>query len=62
MASDHKRRCQYNHCIRASEHQGDQCYLPYMVYLNDNNGNIASLASSDYVNYCHQKGMKSGHL
>lgn len=36
----------------------DQCYLPTWFYLNDNNGNIASLASSDYVNYCHQKGIE----
>lgn len=27
---------------------------PTWFYLNDNNGGIASLASSSYVNYCHQ--------
>ncbi len=27
---------------------------PTWFYLNDNNGNIASLASKDYVDYCHQ--------
>lgn len=31
---------------------------PTWFYLNDNNGNIASLASSDYVNYCHQNGIE----
>lgn len=31
---------------------------PTWFYLNDNNGNIASLASSDYVNYCHQNGVE----
>lgn len=27
---------------------------PSWFYLKDNNGNIGSLASTDYVNYCHQ--------
>lgn len=31
---------------------------PTWFYLNDNNGNIASLANSDYVNYCHQNGVE----
>lgn len=31
---------------------------PTWFYLNDSDGNIASLASSDYVNYCHQNGVE----
>lgn len=34
--------------------KGVNVISPTWFYLNDNNGNIASLASSDYVNYCHQ--------
>lgn len=30
---------------------------PTWFYLNDNDGNIYSLASKDYVDYCHQKGV-----
>lgn len=38
--------------------KGINVISPTWFYLNDNNGNIASLASSDYVNYCHQKGIE----
>lgn len=31
---------------------------PTWFYLSDTNGNIGSLASSDYVNYCHQSGIE----
>lgn len=31
---------------------------PTWFYLNDNYGNVYSLASSDYVNYCHQNGVE----
>ena len=31
---------------------------PTWFYLNDNEGGIASLASADYVNYCHQNGVE----
>lgn len=31
---------------------------PTWFYLNDNNGGIASLASSEYVTYCHQNGVE----
>lgn len=31
---------------------------PTWFYLNDNNGNIASLASNEYVNYCHQNSVE----
>ena len=38
--------------------KGINVISPTWFYLNDNNGNITSLASSDYVNYCHQKGIE----
>ncbi len=31
---------------------------PTWFYLNDNEGGIASLASADYVSYCHQQGVE----
>lgn len=31
---------------------------PTWFYLNDNNGNFADHASRDYVNYCHEQGVK----
>ena len=31
---------------------------PTWFYLNDNNGNLANLASLDYVNYCHSQGVE----
>ena len=31
---------------------------PTWFYLNDNEGNLADAASRDYVNYCHEKGVK----
>jgi len=34
--------------------KGVNVISPTWFYLNDNNGGIASLASADYVNYCHQ--------
>lgn len=38
--------------------KGINVISPTWFYLNDNNGNIASFASSDYVNYCHQNGVE----
>ncbi len=38
--------------------KGINVLSPTWFYLNDNNGNIQSLASSDYVNYCHQNGIE----
>ena len=31
---------------------------PTWFFLNDNEGNIESLASQTYVNYCHQNGIE----
>ena len=31
---------------------------PTWFYLNDNDGNLADVASRDYVNYCHEQGVK----
>ena len=31
---------------------------PTWFYLNDNNGGIADLGSTDYVNYCHSQGLE----
>lgn len=31
---------------------------PTWFYLNDNEGNLADAASKDYVNYCHEQGVK----
>ncbi len=38
--------------------KGVNVISPTWFYLNDNSGNIASLCSSDYVNYCHQQGIE----
>lgn len=38
--------------------KGINVISPTWFYLNDNQGNIGSLASSDYVNYCHQNGIE----
>lgn len=38
--------------------KGVNVISPTWFYLNDNAGNIASLASSDYVSYCHQQGVE----
>lgn len=41
-----------------SNTKGINVISPTWFYLNDNQGNIASLASTDYVNYCHQNGVE----
>lgn len=38
--------------------KGVNVISPTWFYLNDNNGNIKSLASSSYVSYCHQNGIE----
>lgn len=38
--------------------KGVNVISPTWFYLKDNNGNIGSLASSDYVSYCHQNGIE----
>lgn len=38
--------------------KGVNVISPTFFYLNDNEGNIASLASSDYVNYAHMQGVE----
>lgn len=38
--------------------KGVNVISPTWFYLNDNAGGIASLASSDYVSYCHQQGIE----
>lgn len=38
--------------------KGINVISPTWFYLNDDNGNIQSLASTDYVNYCHQNGIE----
>lgn len=38
--------------------KGINVLSPTWMYLNDNDGNIASLCSSDYVAYCHQQGIE----
>lgn len=38
--------------------KGINVVSPTWFYLTDTNGNIGSLASSDYVNYCHQNGIE----
>lgn len=38
--------------------KGVNVISPTWFYLNDNNGNIANLASSSYVDYCHQNGIE----
>ncbi|SFG05628.1 Spore germination protein YaaH [Lachnospiraceae bacterium C7] len=37
-----------------SSTKGVNVISPTWFYVNDNNGNIKSLASTDYVNYCHK--------
>lgn len=41
-----------------SESKGVDVICPTWFKLKDNYGNISSLASSDYVNYCHSQGVK----
>lgn len=41
-----------------SSSKGLNVISPTWFYLNDNYGNIASLASSAYVDYCHQNGVE----
>lgn len=38
--------------------KGMNVISPTWFYLNDNDGNLMNLASSDYVNYCHQNGIE----
>lgn len=38
--------------------KGINVLSPTWFYLNDNSGGIASLASSSYVDYCHQNGIE----
>lgn len=38
--------------------KGINVISPTWFYLNDNQGNIASLASKNYVNYCHQNNIE----
>lgn len=38
-----------------SSTKGINVISPTWFYLNDNNGNLMDLASTDYVNYCHQQ-------
>ncbi len=38
--------------------KGINVISPTWFYLTDNNGGIGSLASTDYVNYCHQNGIE----
>ena len=38
--------------------KGVNVISPTWFYLTDNNGGIGSLASTDYVNYCHQNGIE----
>lgn len=38
--------------------KGINVVSPTWFYLKDTNGNIGSLANSDYVNYCHQNGIE----
>lgn len=38
--------------------KGVNVISPTWFYLNDNAGNLASLANMDYVNYCHQNGVE----
>ena len=41
-----------------SSTKGVNVISPTWFYLNDNNGNLANLASIDYVNYCHSQGVE----
>ncbi len=38
--------------------KGINVISPTWFYLNSNSGNLACLASNDYVNYCHQNGIE----
>ncbi len=38
--------------------KGVNVVSPTWFYLNDNEGNLADVASKDYVNYCHEQGVK----
>ena len=38
--------------------KGVNVISPTWFYLNDNEGNLANLASLDYVNYCHNQGVE----
>ena len=38
--------------------KGVNVISPTWFYLNDNNGGIADLGSTDYVNYCHSQGVE----
>lgn len=38
--------------------KGINVISPTWFYLNDNNGGIADLGSTDYVNYCHSQGVE----
>lgn len=38
--------------------KGINVISPTWFYLNDNNGGLANLADSDYVNYCHSQGVE----
>ena len=38
--------------------KGINVLSPTWFYLNDNNGNLANLASSNYFDYCHQNGVE----
>ncbi len=41
-----------------SQTSGVNVISPTWFYLNDNDGNIKDLASSDYVKYCHDRGVQ----
>lgn len=41
-----------------SDTKGINIIAPTWFYLNDNNGNLMDLASSSYVNYCHQNNIE----
>lgn len=41
-----------------SSTKGVNVLSPTWFYLNDNNGNLQSIASKDYVNYCHSQGIE----
>lgn len=41
-----------------SSTKGVNVISPTWFYLNDNEGNLANLASLDYVNYCHSQGVE----
>ena len=41
-----------------SSTKGVNVMSPTWFYLNDNNGNLADIASKDYVNYCHSQNIE----